>query len=75
MATFEKKKSIEKSVSVPVLNTSPTLYQRYKVNKEEGDMGFELDMIKFLENYKRDVELYNSYGLNEKEKRKEKKEE
>lgn len=54
---------MEKSGSVPILNSPPELYEKYKVNKEEGDTGFHFDMITFLENYKKGVELYNSYGL------------
>lgn len=50
--------------SVPFSVSSETnLYQRYKKNKEEGQMDTKFDMVTFLENYKKGVDFYNSYGL------------
>ena len=63
---------MEKSASSP-LRKPKILYDEYKNNKEEGDKEPQLDMIKFMENYKRGCELYNSSGLQGDNTQKEKK--
>lgn len=42
------------------------LYQEYENEKKDQKVVPEFDLVKHLENYKRNVDFYNSYGIKQK---------
>ena len=39
------------------------LFKEYQAEKESQKVVPEFDLVKYLQNYKRNVDFYNSYGL------------
>ena len=45
------------------MENNKDLYQKYEQEKLKEKAVPEFDLIKFMENYKRNVDFFNSYGL------------
>jgi hypothetical protein len=45
------------------MNNPKALYEKYELEKENLKDDLQFDMIKRIEAYRRNIDLYNSYGL------------